>query len=136
MTSTKCLCKFYAYFYIRNNFEFNDKIAINEVWRNYISTAQGEKYWLRYEVFIFSSYQICIIEVYFLKYYFESSYINDAIMYWQTIFNQLNIILSYVEIIGLCHSVEILWEIYVMRPKCHVRWLSFHFKRMLVTGLG
>ena len=23
-----------------------------------------------------------------------------------------------------------------MRPKCHVRWLRFHFKRMLITGLG
>ena len=29
--------------------------------------------------------------------------------------------------IGLCHSVAILIEIYVMRPKCHVRC---DFKRM------
>ena len=24
----------------------------------------------------------------------------------------------------------------MMRPKCHVMWLRFHFKRMLITGLG
>ena len=23
-----------------------------------------------------------------------------------------------------------------MRPKCHVRWLRFYFKHMLITGLG
>ena len=23
-----------------------------------------------------------------------------------------------------------------MRPKCHVRWIRFHFKRMLIMGLG
>jgi hypothetical protein len=27
------------------------------------------------------------------------------------------IMVSYVDMIGLCHSVAILWEIYVMRPK-------------------
>ena len=35
---------------------------------------------------------------------------------------------SYVDIIGLCHSVEF----YVMRPRFHVRWLRLHFKRMLI----
>ena len=44
--------------------------------------------------------------------------------------------LLYVDIIVLCHSVAILREIYVMRSKCHVKWLSLHFKRMLITGLG
>ena len=38
--------------------------------------------------------------------------------------------------IGLCPSVANLLEIYVMRPKCQVRWLRFHFKRMLIMGLG
>ena len=80
--------------------------------------------------------KICIIEVYLLKYYFESHLIYKWRYYRQTIFNQLNIMVPYVDIIGLCHSVAILWEIYVMRPKCHVRWLRFHFKRMLITGLG
>ena len=42
----------------------------------------------------------------------------------------------YEDIIGLCHSVAILKEIYVMRPKCHLRWLRFNLKRMLITGLG
>ena len=50
--------------------------------------------------------KICIIEVYLLKYYLKATtYINDAI---QTIFNQLNIMVPYVDIIGLCHSVAIL----------------------------
>ena len=39
---------------------------------------------------------------------------------------------SYVDIIGLCHSVTI----YVVRYKCYVRWLRFYFKRTLITGLG
>ena len=37
---------------------------------------------------------------------------------------------------GLCHGVVILREIYVMRLKCHVRWLRLHFERALITGLG
>ena len=36
-----------------------------------------------------------------------TSYIN-ATNYKQTIFNQLNIMVPYVDIIGLCHSVAIL----------------------------
>ena len=78
--------------------------------------------------------KICIIELYLLKYYFESIY--TCRYYTQTNFNQLNIMVSYVDIIGLWHSVAILWEIYVMWPTCHVRWLGFHFKRMLIIGLG
>ena len=42
--------------------------------------------------------------------------------------------IPYGDIIGLCHSVAILWEIYVVRHKCHVRWHYSHFKRMLITG--
>ena len=42
---------------------------------------------------------------------------------------------SYVDMIGLCHSVAILQEIYEMQPKTHVMWQRFHFKRMLITGL-
>ena len=33
--------------------------------------------------------------------------------YRQTIFDQLNIMVPHVDIVGLCHSFEILWEIYV-----------------------
>ena len=80
--------------------------------------------------------KICIIEVYLLKYYFESHLIYKWRYYRQTIFNQLNIMVPYLDIIGLCHSVAILWEIYAMRPKEHLLWLRFHFKRMLITGLG
>ena len=36
----------------------------------------------------------------------------------------------YIYMIGLCHSVAIL------RHKCRVRWLRFHFKRILITGIG
>ena len=61
--------------------------------------------------------------------------INDAIKR-QTIFNQLNIMVSYVDIIVLCYTVAILRDIYVMWPKCQVKWLCFHFKRMLITRLG
>ena len=77
-----------------------------------------------------------IIEVNFLKYYFESHLIYEWSYYRQTIFNQLNIMVPNVDMIGLCSSVAILWEIHVMQHKCHVRWLRFHFKRMLITGLG
>ena len=42
---------------------------------------------------------------------------------------------SYVDKIGLCQSVAILGEIYMMQPKFHMMWLRFHFKRMLITGL-
>ena len=29
-----------------------------------------------------------------------------------------------------------IWEIYVMRPELHVKWLRLHYKRMLITGLS
>ena len=68
------------------------------------------------DTFFAYSNKIFIIEVYLLKYY-----------KWRhsrkTIFFQFNIMVYYVNIIDLCHSVAILWEIYVMRHKCHVRWL-------------
>ena len=51
-----------------------------------------------------------------------TSYINDPIR--QTIFDQLNSMVSYVDIIGLCHSVTILCEIYVIWP-CEVAALPF-----------
>ena len=52
------------------------------------------------------SIKIFLIQVYLLKYYFESHLIYNKLRYYrQTIFNQLNIILSCVDIIGLCHSV-------------------------------
>ena len=53
--------------------------------------------------------KICIIEVYHLKYYFESQLIYKWHYYRQTIFNQLYIMVFYVDIIGLSHSVVILW---------------------------
>ena len=45
----------------------------------------------------------------------------------QTIFNQLNIMVPYVDIIGLCYSVTILWEIYVICDinGCEVAYLLF-----------
>ena len=54
----------------------------------------------------------CIIEVliYPLKYNFESHLIYKLRYYRQTIFNQFNIMVAYVDIIGLCHSVVILWD--------------------------
>ena len=67
--------------------------------------------------------------IYLLKYYFKSQLIQKLHYYRQTIFNQLNIMVPYVDIIGLCHSVAILQEIYVMQHKYHVRWHNFHFKR-------
>ena len=73
--------------------------------------------------------KISIIEVYLLKYYFRSHLIYTWHYYRQTIPNQLNIMVSYVDIIGLRHSFAILWEIYVMRHK-------FYFKRMLITRPG
>ena len=42
----------------------------------------------------------------------------------------------HINIIGLFHSVAILWEIYVMRHKCHMRWHNFYLKRILITRLG
>ena len=39
-----------------------------------------------------------------------TSYINDANIAIRTIFNHLNIMVPYVDIIGLCHSVAILWK--------------------------
>ena len=80
--------------------------------------------------------KICIIEVYLLKYHFESHLIYTWHYYRQTTFSQLKIMVPYVDISGVCHSIVILWEIYVMRRKCHVMWLRFHFKHMLITGLG
>ena len=46
------------------------------------------------------------------------------------------IYIPYKDKIGLCHSIVISQESYVIRNKCHVRWLRFNFKRMLITGLG
>ena len=51
--------------------------------------------------------QICKIEVYCLKYYFESHFIYKGLYYRQTIFNQSNIMVPYVDNISLCHSVAI-----------------------------
>ena len=62
-------------------------------------------------------YKICLIEVYLLKYYFESHLIYN-IYYGQTIFNQLNIMVP--SVYGFCHCVSILREIYVMQHKYHV----------------
>ena len=55
-----------------------------------------------------------------LKYYFESHIIYKWCYYRQTIFNQSNIMVPYADTIGLCHSVAILWKIYVMRQKRHL----------------
>ena len=85
--------------------------------------------WLYSRFFLNGQYicycKICIIEICLLKYYFKSHLIYKGCYYSQTIFNQLNIMVPYVDIIGLGHSVAILEEIYVMRRKCHVRWLHF-----------
>ena len=55
------------------------------------------------------------------KYYFESHLIYKRRYYRQTILNQINIMVPYVDIISLCFRITILWEIFVMRHKCHVR---------------
>ena len=44
--------------------------------------------------------KICMIEVYLLKYYFESHLIYKGRYYRQTIIKQLDIMVSYVDIIG------------------------------------
>ena len=66
---------------------------------------------------IFQKGKICIIEVYLLKFYFRSytSYINGAII------NK-----KYLQSIKYFSTLH----------RCHVRWHKFHFKRMLITGLG
>ena len=92
---------------------------------------------IRLHILHYVSTKICIIEVDLLRYYFESHLIYKCrYIYRQIIFNQLNIMVPYVDIISPCHSSAILWEIYVMWHKCHVSWLHFHFKRMLIMGLG
>ena len=48
-------------------------------------------------------------KVYLLKYYSPHICINNAITYRQKIFNQLNTMVPYVDIIGLCYSVAIWW---------------------------
>ena len=53
----------------------------------------------------------------------------------RTIFNQLDIMVSYVDISYLCYSVAILLEIYMMWRKCHVRWLCFHSSTCLLRDL-
>ena len=65
-------------------------------------------------------------------------HISFKVLFWkpQTIFNQLNIEVPYVDIIGLCHRVAISWEIYVIRLKCHVMWLDlFHETLCLVINV-
>ena len=62
---------------------------------------------------------VCIIEVLSFKAYFESHLIYKWLNFRQTIFNQLNIMVSYVGIIGLCQSVKIL------RKLCEVAALPF-----------
>ena len=60
-------------------------------------------------IFLAPSYiKISIIEVYLLKYYFDSYLMHKWCYYGQTILNQLNIMVTYVDIIGLCHSVAFL----------------------------
>ena len=75
----------------------------------------------------------CLITYWFK---FESHLKKKWRYYRQTIFNQLDIMVPYVDIIGVCHSVAILLEIHVLRHKCHVRWLRSHFKRRVIIGLG
>ena len=70
------------------------------------------------------------IELYLLKCYFESHIIYKWRYYRKNIFNQLNIMVLYVNIIGLCHIVPILWKTYVMRHRYHVRLHNFHSKRI------
>ena len=53
-----------------------------------------------------------------LKCYFISHLIYDWRYYRQTAFIQLDIMVPYVDIIGLCHRVAILWQKYLMRRKC------------------
>ena len=81
-----------------------------------------------HDLYMYKSKYVHIIEVYPLKYYFKSHLIYKWRYYRQTIFNQLNIMLPLLDIIDICHSITILWEIYMMRHKCHVMWLRFYFR--------
>ena len=118
--------------YVFNRFFLNtknDKIYIKRVFICFFINP--------YRSILFSALpKTFIIEICLLKYYFKKHLICKWRYYIQTIFNQLNIIVPYVDIIGICHIVAILWEIHVMRHKYHVRWLHFHFERMVITGLG
>ena len=64
-----------------------------------------------------------------------TSYIYDAIIDKQSSIFKYNGTLRRYKT-GQCYSVAILWEIYAIQHKWHVRSLRFHFKRMLITGLG
>ena len=63
---------------------------------------------LSLSLFFFS--KICIIEVNLLKYYFKRHLIYKWLYYVKTIFNELNIMVSYVDMIGLCHTVLQFYE--------------------------
>ena len=52
------------------------------------------------------------------KVLFESHLIYKWRYYRQSNFNQLNIMVPYVDIIGLCHSVAILWDVNGMWGSC------------------
>ena len=84
----------------------------------------------------FIYFKMCIIEVYFLKYYFKSQLIYKWRYYRQTIFNQLNIKVSYVyKLVYFILSQFYEKSIWCCLAKCYLRWLRFHFKRMIIKGL-
>ena len=101
------------------NFHFNDDISFKTTFFISIYFLYLKKMYFflslpnQFALFCLVLLKICKIEVYL--YYFE----------------------SHIDIIGLCYSVAILWEIYLRRhDKCHVRWHNLHFKQMINTGLG
>ena len=68
------------------------------------------------------------------KNYFESHHIYKWCYYRkQSSIKHYGTLRKY---ISLCYIVAILWEIYLTWHQCHVRWLRFHFERLLITGLG
>ena len=82
--------------------------------------------------------QLCLTffasKPYFLNQNMYNRSTSIKVLFWEPphiYFDQLNIMVPYVDRVDLCHSFAILWEIYVMRHKYHVRWCNFHFKWML-----
>ena len=69
-----------------------------------LTAKNGQESMVEKKEFKGNKNKICIIDVYLLKYYFK----NHLIYKGSYNYNQFNIMVSYVDVIGLCHSVAIL----------------------------
>ena len=71
--------------------------------------------WLEFKPSVTAKYVYYNRSICFKVLFWKQPYIIYRWRYYrQTIFNELNIMVSYVDKIVLCHSVAILWEFYVM----------------------